>query len=291
MAAVSNSINLLASGCPGSQLSLSLTGLVMQLHRPVSWAVTSTSAVDPQLGALQVDADSSKDVPFTITYEAEVLPAVRQLTGQVVVANVGSKVALLQQMFVEVLPLGAEGVGEPPLVAAVSCPSNGQAAGAMTGSTSSSAGAAEEPSMLLVTRVPVGAHLQCSFAVDVPGGLQGHAAVRAQGLLSDTSSITSPPTTFDLSQQLQQVQADALPGPCAMVSDSFVGGRGRVVPLQSSRPASAAASVKICSSQTVSFVARVGPFGQDVCGQKLWVSAWAQYCRDRNHHKGFGGAR
>lgn len=65
---------------------------------------------------------------------------------------------------------------------------------------------------------------------------------------------------------------------CAVVSDGFVGGRGCLVRQHSSRPAAAAAPTQICNTQTVIFVASLGPFGPAACGKKLWVNVGEGGC-------------
>ena len=283
IAAASSSISITVNGCPGAVASLTVSDLQLQLLQPVAWNVTSTSAVDPLLGALQLDSSSSRDVAYSIRYLAMPQPQVKQLTGTVAVANVGRDMLQLQQIFVEVVPLGVAHLGSSPLVLPVTCPiDSSSSSSSSSSSTAGDAAAIMQPMAAAV--VAAGAKVYCSFEGALPEGLTGPAAVTARVLQRDGSSTASAAISFDLSQQPQRVVSA---GRCAVVSDGFVGGRGRVVPVSSSRPAAAAAASRICGSQTVSFVASLGPFGEAACGKKLWVS---RVCRTGRGLLSRGGA-
>jgi hypothetical protein len=262
LGSATSSISISVTGCPGAAPALTVTDLQLQLLQPVMWTVTSQAAVDSSLGALQLDAGSSRDVAYSIRYLAQPQPRVTQLVGTVVVSNLGQQHLRLQQVFVEVMPLSATNLGLPPFTLPVKCPLS---------SSSSSRGADTRTAAVLqaAAEAAPGSSMHCSFAGPVPEGLAGHAAITARVLQPDGTTTTSPAVAFDLSQRPQQVVS---PGACAVVSDGFLGGRGRIVPQHSSRPAAAAAATRVCNTQTVSFVARLGPFGSAACGKKLWVS-------------------
>jgi hypothetical protein len=253
-------MSIRVTGCPGAVAALTVSDLQLQLVQPVLWNVTSLSAVDQSLGVLQLDGSSSREVAYSVRYTAQPQPHARQLSGTVAVANVGVDQLLLQQLYVEVMPLDVAHLGQPPFVLPIRCPVD---------SSSSSNAAVRGVLSGPLTAVAAGSDILCSFEGPVPEGLIGPAAVSARVLQSDGSSTVSAAVTFDLGQQPQGVVSA---GQCAVVSDGFVGGRGRVVPQHSSRPAAAAAPTRICNSQTVSFVASLGPFEEAACGKKLWVS-------------------
>jgi hypothetical protein len=262
LGSASSSISISVTGCPGAVAALAVTDLQMQLLQPVTWTVTSQAAVDPSLGALQLDANSSREVAYSIRYLAQPQPQVKQLVGTVVVSNLGQQHLRLQQVVVEVMPLSPTNLGQPPFMLPVKCP--------LSSSSSSRVASAGTAAVLqAATDVAPGSSLHCSFAGPVPQGLGGHVAISARVLQPDGTTTSSPAVTYDLSQRPQQVVTS---GACAVVSDGFLGGRGRIVPQHSSRPAAAAAATRVCNTQTVSFVARLGPFGSAACGKKLWVS-------------------
>jgi len=274
MAAAASNISIKVTGCPGPVASLTVTDLQLQLLKSVTWSVTAQAAVDPSLGALQLDAGSTRDVTYGLRFLAQPQSPQKQLAGSVVVANVGLKALLLQQLFVEVLPLDMGALGQPPVILPVKCAADSSiaiaAAAAATTTGSSSSHTTSAP--LLMAAVPAGSQIRCSFAGVIPQGLAGQAAVTARVLLADGSSFASSSSLqYDLSVDPQLVVST---GQCAIVSDGYIGGRGRIVPQRTSRPASAAAPTRICNTQSVSFVASLGPFQRSDCGKKLWVSTW-----------------
>lgn len=263
LGSASSSISIRVTGCPGAVAALAVTDLQLQLLQPVSWSVTSQAAVDPSLGSLQLDAGSSREVAYSIRYLAQPQPRVRQLVGTVGVSNLGQAHLRLQQVLVELMPMSPSNLGQPPVILPVKCP--------LSSSSSSSwvAGAGTAAALQAAADAAPGSSLHCSFAGPVPQGLVGAVAVTARVLQPDGTTTSSPAVSYDLSQRPQQVVTH---GACAVVSDGFLGGRGRLVPQHSSRPAAAAAATRVCNTQTVSFVARLGPFGNAACGKKLWVS-------------------
>lgn len=273
MAAAASNISIKVTGCPGPVASLTVTDLQLQLLKSVTWSVTAQAAVDPNLGAVQLDAGVTRDVAYGLRFLAQPQSPQKQLTGTVVVANVGLKALLLQQMYVEVLPLDMGALGQPPVILPVKCAADSSIAiAAAAAATTSGSSSHTTSAPLPMAAVPAGSQIRCSFAGVIPQGLAGQAAVTARVLLTDGSSFASTSSMqYDLSQEPQQVVST---GQCAIVSDGYIGGRGRIVPQRTSRPASAAAPTRICNTQSVSFVASLGPFDRSDCGKKLWVSTW-----------------
>lgn len=261
-----------------------------------------------QVGPVHLALGSSTDVTFSLRFVSQHLPPQRQLSGSVLVRNMGSTPLLPQQLLVEVVPQGeavaaaagtaaggaTAGTGQQPqalapVVLHATCPIDshesvtaviaaaaaagaaaaGSSSSGSSGSTAQGAAAAAQP--LPIAAVPAGELLRCSFAGTLPSTMfTGLVSVSAKLVQLDGTVSSSQPVVHNLEQQQPQQVVEA--SRCAVVSDGFVGGRGRLVPRRSSRPAGAAAPTRICNSQSVSFVATLGPLGPEACGRELLVS-------------------
>jgi hypothetical protein len=305
VAAAAGSMTITVTGCPGPVAALSLAGVQVQLLRSTSWSVSgsavasdgdsdsnSTPAAPASAvgGALRMSSGSTRDVAVSLHYSAQPRPDQQQLAGSVVVRNRGGSDLLLQQLLVEVLPqstaaepaaaaAAAAGRGRgqrlgPVLLLPARCSTSSAAAawGLMTTGAAAGSDGAHRPLLLPAAVVPAGDSVHCSFAGPLPAGVSGTASLTALLMQQDGTLSVSAPALVNVGLPGDVTHA----GSCAMVSDGFLGARGRVVPSHSSRPAGAAAPQLICGSRSVSFVATLGPLGQEACGRRLSVSGRGQ---------------
>eukprot|EP00775_Hariotina_reticulata_P009879 gene9879-10037_t len=242
-ASASSTISISVTGCPGVAATLKVANLQLQLIRSTPWRVVAQSNV-AEGDVLQASVGKTSKIAFNMRYIAQEPALDKQVTGSVLVQSIGLSPLPVSQVAVDVVAVDAA-AGPQVFTAtwAAHCPANGTFA-----------------------RVPSRSNLSCSFTGPVPETL-GRAHIVARLQLPDGTEFASPAAVLDITQQPQHIIDK---GQCVMAVDGFVrGNQDQVVPSSSSRPASAAAPVKICSSQSVSFVVGVGPFTAPQCGKML----------------------
>jgi hypothetical protein len=251
MAAAAGGVVMEFNGCPGAAAALNVTALQLQMLKATYWNVTGQIAAG---SSIKVSLGSTLDVSFGLRYTATAAPAVRQVVGAVSVRSIGKPVLQVAQLLLDVTPLDAAAAGQGALVTwGATCPGGSNSGG--------------------VSSVPANSSISCTFTGSVPAGLTGTAAVVARLQFVDGSEAASPAATFDFSKAPTYVVTK---GKCAIITDQFLAGVGLLQPARTSRPAAAAAARQVCNSQSVSFVASLGPFTKAQCGKELGVSCKLQ---------------
>jgi hypothetical protein len=235
------------SDCPGAAAALNITALQLQMLKATYWNVTGQVAAG---SSIKVSVGSTLDVSFGLRYTATAATAVRQMVGAVSVRSIGTAALQVAQLLLDVTPLYAAAAGQVVLVTwGATCPG-----GSSSGSVSS---------------VPANSSISCTFTGNVPASLTGTASIVARLQYVDGSEAASPAAMFDFAQAPTYVVSR---GKCAIIADQFLSGVGLLQPARTSRPAAAAAARQVCNSQSVSFVASLGPFTKAQCGKELGVS-------------------
>jgi hypothetical protein len=235
------------SGCPGAAAALNITALQLQMLKATYWNVTGQIAAG---SSIKVSVGSTLDVSFGLRYTATAATAVRQMVGAVSVRSIGTAALQVAQLLLDVTPFGAAAAGQGALVTwGATCPGGSSSGG--------------------VSSVPANSSISCTFTGNVPASLTGTASVIARLQFVDGSEAASPAAMFDFNQAPTYVVTR---GKCAIIADQFLSGVGLLQPARTSRPAAAAAARQVCNSQSVSFVASLGPFTKAQCGKELGVS-------------------
>lgn len=258
LAAAAAGVVMEFSGCSGGAASLNITALQLQMLKATFWNVTGQVAAS---SIVKVSVGSTLDVSFGLRYTATAAPGERQMVGAVSVRSLGKAALQISQLLLDVTPVAAAAAGQGPLVTwGATCPGGSNAGG--------------------VSSVAANTSISCTFTGYVPASLSGPASVVARLQLVDGAEVASPAALFDFGQVPTYVVTK---GRCAVIADQFLSGAGLLQPARTSRPAAAAAARQVCNSQSVSFVASLGPFTKAQCGQELAVSGecMCTLCRQR----------
>lgn len=244
------------SGCPGAAASMNITALQLQMLKATYWNITGQIAAG---SSIKVSVGSTLDVSFGLRYTATAAPGVRQMVGAVSVRSVGKAALQVSQLLLDVTPLDPAAAAQGSLVTwGATCPGGSNSGG--------------------ISSVPANSSISCTFTGYVPASLTGAASVVARLQLADGAEAASPAALFDFTKAPTYVVTK---GRCAIIADQFLSGAGLLQPARISRPAAAAAARQVCNSQSVGFVASLGPFTKAQCGKQLAVSEAGQQNRER----------
>lgn len=249
-AAALSTVSVTVTGCPGPVVRVDVIDAAPRVVAGTRWALTAF--VDSP--SLRMHYSARERVEFSAGYVPAPAPEAALLVGAVRLQNVGSAPASVQGVQVEVAAAAAAVPDAPPTTATAA----GAAAAAPPPPPASFA--AECP-LGPMGRLPAGATVVCRFAVPYAHARSGTVVARA--VLAGGGERSSRPRPFDYDAWVRRVAG----GGCAIAADGFLAGPGHLRPNSTSRPPSAAAPQLVCGGQSVSFGARLGPFGSRSCGR------------------------
>ena len=241
-AAALSSVSVTVTGCPGAAVRVEVLDAAPRVVAATRWALTAFADAP----SLTMHYAARERVEFSAGYVPSPAPEARLLVGALRLRNLGAAGAEVASVQVEVAP-------------------DASATGGGNGSAVAPASFAAECPLGPTGRLPAGAAVTCRFAVPYAHARGGTVVARAV-LADGAGERLSRPRPFDYATSaVRRVAA----GACAVAADGFLAGGDHLRPNSTSRPPQAAAPQLICGAQSVSFGARLGPFGSRACGRYL----------------------